>query len=37
MIRSFHDKDTEALYEGRNVRRFQAFQKHAVMLFSSCS
>ncbi len=29
MIRSFHDKDTEALYEGRNARRFQAFQKQA--------
>ncbi|MDR3553244.1 MAG: type II toxin-antitoxin system RelE/ParE family toxin [Syntrophobacteraceae bacterium] len=29
MIRSLHDKGTEALYEGRNVRRFQAFQKQA--------
>ena len=29
MIRSFRDKDTEALYEGRNVRRFQTFQKQA--------
>ncbi|MGC9197146.1 MAG: type II toxin-antitoxin system RelE/ParE family toxin [Syntrophobacteraceae bacterium] len=29
MIRSFHDKDTEALYRGRNVRRFQAFRKQA--------
>jgi proteic killer suppression protein len=29
MIRSFRDKDTEALYEGRNVRRFQSFQKQA--------
>ena len=29
MIRSFHDKDTEALYGGRNVRRFQAFQIQA--------
>lgn len=29
MIRSFHDKDTEALYEGRNVRKFQAFRKQA--------
>lgn len=29
MIRSFRDKDTEALYEGRNVRRFQSFLKQA--------
>lgn len=29
MIRSFRDKDTEALYEGRSVRRFQTFQKQA--------
>lgn len=29
MIRSFRDKDTEALYEGRNARRFQSFQKQA--------
>ncbi|MGC8495273.1 MAG: type II toxin-antitoxin system RelE/ParE family toxin [Syntrophobacteraceae bacterium] len=27
MIRSFHDKDTEALYEGRKARKFQAFRK----------
>lgn len=29
MIRSFRDKDTEALYEGRKVRKFQTFQKQA--------
>lgn len=29
MIRSFRDKDTETLYEGRNVRRYQSFQKQA--------
>ncbi len=25
MIRSFRDKDAQALYEGRHVRRFQGF------------
>jgi toxin HigB-1 len=25
MIRSFRDKDTEALYQGRRVRRFEGF------------
>ncbi len=25
MIRSFRDKDTEALYDGRRVRRFEGF------------
>ncbi len=29
MIRWFRDKDTEALYNGRPVRRFQAFRRQA--------
>lgn len=29
MIRSFRDKDTEALYQGRYVRRFQGFRAQA--------
>ncbi len=29
MIRSFRDKDTQALYEGRRVRRFQSFRAQA--------
>lgn len=29
MIRFFRDKDTEALYNGRRVRRFQAFAAQA--------
>ena len=29
MIRSFRDKDTQALYEGRHVRRFQGFIRQA--------
>ncbi len=29
MIRSFRGKDTEALYNGRRVRRFQSFAKRA--------
>ena len=29
MIRSFRDKDTEALYQGRHVRRFQGFREQA--------
>lgn len=29
MIRSFRDKDTQALYEGRWVRRFEGFRRQA--------
>lgn len=29
MIKSFRDKDTEALYSGKRVRRFQAFAVQA--------
>ena len=29
MIKSFRDKDTEALYNGKRVRRFQAFADQA--------
>lgn len=29
MIRTFRDKDTQALYEGRRVRRFQGFATQA--------
>jgi proteic killer suppression protein len=29
MIRSFRDKDTEALYRGRRVRRFDGFRTQA--------
>ncbi len=29
MIRTFRDKDTQALYEGRRVRRFQGFAAQA--------
>ncbi len=29
MIRSFRDKDTEALYRGRRVRRFEGFRAQA--------
>lgn len=29
MIKSFGDKDTKALYKGKRVRRFQAFQRGA--------
>lgn len=29
MIRSFRDKDTEALYSGRRVRRFESFAAQA--------
>lgn len=29
MIKSFRDKDTEALYNGKRVRRFQAFAGQA--------
>jgi len=29
MIRSFGDKDTEALFDDRSVRRFQAFERQA--------
>ena len=29
MIRSFRDKDTRALYEGRPVRRFEGFRLQA--------
>ena len=29
MIRSFRDKDTEALYSGRRVRRFEGFRAQA--------
>lgn len=29
MIRSFHDKDTEALYNGRRARRFDGFRAQA--------
>lgn len=29
MIKSFRDKDTEALYEGRRVRRFEAIAAQA--------
>jgi len=29
MIRAFRDADTRALFEGRAVRRFQAFRKAA--------
>jgi proteic killer suppression protein len=29
LIRTFHDKDTQALYEGRRVRRFQGFVAQA--------
>lgn len=29
MIRTFRDKDTEALYAGRRVRRFQGFAAQA--------
>jgi toxin HigB-1 len=29
MIRSFRDKDTQALYEGRRVRRFEGFREQA--------
>ena len=29
MIKSFADRDTQALYEGRRVRRFEGFWKQA--------
>lgn len=29
MIRSFRDKDTQALYEGKRVRRFEGFAAQA--------
>jgi proteic killer suppression protein len=29
LIRTFHDKETQALYEGRRVRRFQGFVAQA--------
>jgi proteic killer suppression protein len=29
LIRTFRDKDTQALYEGRRVRRFQGFAAQA--------
>ena len=29
MIRSFRDKDTQALYEGKRVRRFEGFTAQA--------
>jgi len=29
VIRSFHDKDTQALYQGRRVRRFAGFAAQA--------
>lgn len=29
MIQSFGDKDTQALYEGRQVRRFRAIERQA--------
>lgn len=29
MIRSFRDKDTRALYDGRRVRQFESFRVHA--------
>lgn len=31
MIRSFRDKDTKALYQGRYVRRFQGFESQAEL------
>ena len=31
MIRSFRDKDTEALFDDRPVRRFQAIERQARM------
>lgn len=29
MIKSFHDKDTEVLFDDRSVRRFKAFERQA--------
>ena len=29
MIKSFHDKDTEVLFDDRLVRRFQSFERPA--------
>lgn len=29
MIKAFHDKDTETLFDDRLVRRFQAFERQA--------
>jgi proteic killer suppression protein len=31
VIRSFRDRDTEALYAGRRVRRFEGFRRQAIV------